>query len=61
MSKRVLFNFFLALEGIGANKLRAVLTALGIVFGVGAVIAMLAIGSGAKVAIFRTNEIDRYQ
>lgn len=51
MSKRILFNFILALEGINANKLRAILTALGIVFGVGAVIAMLAIGSGAKLAI----------
>jgi len=34
-----------------ANQLRAVLTALGIIFGVGAVIAMLAIGSGAKQSI----------
>lgn len=34
-----------------ANRLRAVLTALGIMFGVGAVIAMLAIGAGAKEAI----------
>ena len=51
MYQRILFNFLLALEGIGANKLRAFLTALGIVFGVGAVIAMLAIGTGAKQAI----------
>ena len=34
-----------------ANQLRAVLTALGIIFGVGAVIAMLAIGTGAKQSI----------
>ena len=33
------------------NKLRAFLTALGIIFGVGAVIAMLAIGTGAKQSI----------
>ncbi|MCP3929433.1 MAG: FtsX-like permease family protein [Bacteroidetes bacterium] len=49
--ERVLFNFILALEGVFSNKLRAILTALGIVFGVGAVIAMLAIGSGAKQSI----------
>jgi putative ABC transport system permease protein len=41
----------IALEAIGANKLRAVLTALGIIFGVGAVIAMLAIGNGAQKEI----------
>jgi len=41
----------IAMEAIGANKLRAVLTALGIIFGVGAVIAMLAIGNGAQKEI----------
>jgi len=51
MFKRIFFNFILAIEGVNANKLRSILTALGIVFGVGAVIAMLAIGSGAKKAI----------
>jgi putative ABC transport system permease protein len=51
MRQRMIFNFFLALEGIGANKLRSFLTALGIVFGVAAVIAMLAIGTGAKQSI----------
>ena len=49
--QRVLFNFYLALEGVMANQLRAILTALGIIFGVGAVIAMLAIGTGAKQSI----------
>lgn len=48
---RTFFNFSLALEGVAANKLRAILTALGIVFGVAAVIAMLAIGTGAKQSI----------
>ena len=49
--QRVIFNFLLALEGVFANKLRAFLTALGIIFGVAAVIAMLAIGNGAKQSI----------
>ena len=49
--QRTLFNFRLALEGVMANQLRAILTALGIIFGVGAVIAMLAIGTGAKQSI----------
>jgi len=48
---RIIFNFHLAVEGVTANTLRAILTALGIVFGVGAVIAMLAIGSGAKQSL----------
>lgn len=49
--QKLLFNFTLALEGVAANRLRALLTALGIVFGVGAVIAMLAIGTGARETI----------
>ncbi|MEM1322378.1 MAG: ABC transporter permease [Bacteroidota bacterium] len=49
--QRILLNFYLALEGVASNQLRAILTALGIVFGVAAVIAMMAIGSGAKQAI----------
>jgi len=51
MLQRILFNFQLALEGVFANKLRAFLTALGIIFGVAAVIAMLAIGTGARQSI----------
>lgn len=44
-------NLKLALEGINQNKLRAFLTALGIIFGVFAVVSMLAIGNGAKKSI----------
>ena len=40
-----------AFENIGANKLRSFLTVLGIVIGVGAVIAMLSIGRGAEASI----------
>ncbi len=49
--QRTIFNFILAVEGVLDNFLRSVLTALGIVFGVAAVIAMLAIGTGAKQAL----------
>ncbi|MEI6748373.1 MAG: ABC transporter permease [Bacteroidota bacterium] len=41
----------IALEAVFANRFRSVLTALGIIFGVSAVIAMLAIGTGAKQEI----------
>jgi putative ABC transport system permease protein len=40
-----------ALESLSANKLRSGLTMLGIIIGVGAVIAMLAIGNGAQQSI----------
>ena len=40
-----------ALESVSANKLRAGLTILGIVIGVAAVIAMLAVGAGAQDTI----------
>jgi putative ABC transport system permease protein len=54
-----MFKFFLryfhdieiAVESIVSNKLKSMLTALGIIFGVAAVIAMLAIGKGAKMEI----------
>jgi putative ABC transport system permease protein len=42
---------FEALESLNANKLRSGLTILGIVIGVAAVIAMLAIGQGAQNSI----------
>ena len=40
-----------ALQGVSANKLRAVLTTLGVVIGVASVIAMLALGNGARAAV----------
>lgn len=41
----------LAFRSLGANKLRAGLTMLGIIIGVAAVIALLAVGQGASAAI----------
>lgn len=40
--------FPIALRSLAGNKIRSFLTALGIVFGVGAVLAMLSISQGAK-------------
>src|SRR5512146_348607 len=40
-----------ALESLNSNKLRSGLTVLGIVIGVAAVIAMLAVGNGAQASI----------
>lgn len=47
-----LFNTLRAAwRGITGNKLRAVLTTLGIIIGVASVIAMLALGNGARAAV----------
>jgi putative ABC transport system permease protein len=46
-----LMTLRIALRALGRNKLRAFLTMLGIIIGVGAVIAMVAIGEGAKSTI----------
>ena len=47
------FSYILniAFEAVLANKFRSMLTALGIIFGVAAVIAMMAIGNGAQQEI----------
>ena len=47
----LLQSIFEALESLAANKLRSSLTILGIVIGVGAVIAMVSIGRGAQATI----------
>ncbi|TMQ56861.1 MAG: hypothetical protein E6K72_04260 [Candidatus Eisenbacteria bacterium] len=44
-------TFSVALEALRANKLRSLLTMLGIVIGVSAVIAMLALGRGAQQSV----------
>lgn len=49
--ERHAYNLRIALEAVFANRFRSILTALGIIFGVAAVIAMLAIGSGAQQEI----------
>lgn len=46
--RRYLHDVIIAIEAILANKMKSFLTALGIMFGVAAVISMLAIGKGAQ-------------
>ena len=43
--------FNIAIRAIKANKMRSILTSLGIIIGVAAVIVMLAIGNGAQKSI----------
>ncbi|MEZ4775855.1 MAG: ABC transporter permease [Bacteroidia bacterium] len=51
MLNKIIYNFLIALDAISQNWLRAVLTSMGIVFGVASVIAMLAIGRGTQEKI----------
>ncbi len=57
MWRQIITNFLLAMEGIAQNKVRSLLTALGIIFGVFAVIAMMAIGNGAEKSIMEQLKI----
>jgi putative ABC transport system permease protein len=47
----ILTTFKLALRALWRNKVRTLLTMLGIIFGIGAVIAMVASGEGAQTAV----------
>ncbi len=49
MSPRDLFGA--ALRGLGANKMRSLLTVLGVAIGVGAVIVLVAVGNGSGKAV----------
>ncbi len=51
MFERYKYILNIALESVFINKFRSILTALGIIFGVAAVIAMMAIGKGAQKEI----------
>jgi putative ABC transport system permease protein len=49
--QRYLHDVIIGIEAIQTNKVKSLLTALGIIFGVAAVISMLAIGNGAEQEI----------
>ncbi|MCH7916208.1 MAG: ABC transporter permease [Deltaproteobacteria bacterium] len=49
-------NIRIALKALWVNKLRSALTMLGVIIGVGAVIAMVAIGQGTKMKIAKQME-----
>ena len=49
--ERLIANLIIAFEAVLSNRVRSILTGLGIIFGVAAVIAMLAIGNGAQKEI----------
>src|SRR5215469_3769063 len=48
---RIAPTFNVAYRALRRNKMRSVLTALGIIIGVGAVIAMVGVGNGAKAEV----------
>jgi putative ABC transport system permease protein len=48
---RVINTILVALRALRRNTMRSILTALGIIIGVGAVIAMVSIGNGAKAQV----------
>ncbi|MEK6605693.1 MAG: ABC transporter permease, partial [Nitrospirota bacterium] len=47
----LLMTVLVAFRVLGRNRMRSILTMLGIIIGVGAVIAMVSIGEGAKAAV----------
>lgn len=49
--KRILENIKVAFKSLFLNKLRAFLTMLGIIIGVGAVVAVISVGAGAEASI----------
>src|SRR5215212_209491 len=53
---RLVSTFKIAARALRRNKLRSALTALGIIIGVGAVIAMVSIGTGAKAQVASLGE-----
>jgi len=52
--KRLTENIKIAFQALFLNKLRSFLTMLGIIIGVGAVVAMLSIGAGAQQSIIES-------
>lgn len=57
MWRKLKYNFLIGVDALVQNRLRAMLTSLGIIFGVASVIAMLAIGKGAEKEILTQMEL----
>lgn len=53
LNHKMLMNFRMGWEALLTNKMRALLTSLGIIFGVAAVISMMAIGKGTEIEIIK--------
>ena len=49
--KRILENIKIAFKSLGLNNLRSFLTMLGIIIGVGSVVAIMSVGAGAEASI----------
>jgi len=54
---RIIRNIWLGIENLLLHKMRSFLTMLGVVFGVGSVVAMLAVGEGASREALRRIEM----
>ncbi len=50
----ILESFVMAIRSLFTNKLRSILTMLGIIIGVGSVIALMSVGRGAQASILST-------
>ena len=57
---RIVDALLASVENLGQHKLRSMLTMLGMMFGVGAVIAMLSIGAGAEERAMALDLIDQH-
>ncbi|MEN8192590.1 MAG: ABC transporter permease [Bacteroidota bacterium] len=57
MFSKTILNASIAIEAISNNRLRALLTSLGLIFGVASVISMLSIGKGAEQEIMEQLKI----
>ena len=53
---RLVFGFEQALGGLASNRLRSFITILGVMIGVAAVVSLVAVGEGARMAIVRQFE-----
>ncbi len=58
---KIVESIRLAMKALAANKLRAALTMLGIIIGVGAVITLMSVGEGVQAYITRAISIHRHQ